>query len=114
MQLNKSELLASKISDELKERLGDRISSAFSFSRLQEEPWIEFSVEFEAYNFFNIILNYDRGAFGCAIVNGDLGIALPNSQEWYDQADMSIFCEELQKQLELRIPDKFLEYNGWK
>lgn len=114
MELNKAEILASKVSDELKERLGDRISSAFSFYRIQDDPWIEFSIEFSVYNFFNIIFNYDRGSFGCSIVNGNLGISLPNSQKWYDKADMDIFCKELQEQLELRIPDKFLEHNGWK
>ncbi|MBF2477013.1 hypothetical protein IA829_13895 [Listeria seeligeri] len=114
MQLNEAELLAYKISDELKDNLGERISSSFSFSRIQEKPWIEFSIEFVAYNFFNIILNYDRGSFGCAIVNGDLAISLPNSQKWYDKADMNVFCKELQVQLELRIPDKFLEYYDWK
>lgn len=41
-------------------------------------------------------------------------INLDNSQKLYDKADMNIFLKELQQQLELRIPDKFLEYNGWK
>ncbi|MBF2519423.1 hypothetical protein IA940_05755 [Listeria marthii] len=114
MQLSKAEVLASKVSDEIEERLRDKISSSFSICKTQDEPWIEFSIEFSAYNFFNIILNYDRGSFGCSIVNGGLGIALPNTQKWYDKADMDIFCKELQEQLELRIPDKFLVYNGWK
>ncbi|WP_271002435.1 hypothetical protein [Listeria seeligeri] len=94
-QLNEAELLAYKISDELKENLGERISSSFSFSRIQETPWIEFSIEFVTYNFFNIILNYNRGSFGCAIVNGDLAISLPNSQEWYDKADMNVFLQRI-------------------
>ncbi|MBM7542023.1 hypothetical protein [Amphibacillus cookii] len=41
-------------------------------------------------------------------------IELKNSQEWYDKADMDVFCQELQEQLELRIPDKFLGHYGWK
>ncbi|CBW86066.1 Hypothetical CDS [Listeria ivanovii subsp. ivanovii PAM 55] len=73
-----------------------------------------FNMQFKMYDYFFIALNYDRGSFGCAIINGDLVISLPNSQKWYDNADMNIFCKELQMQLELRIPDKFLEYNGWK
>ncbi|MFL0251967.1 hypothetical protein ACJDT4_16225 [Clostridium neuense] len=40
--------------------------------------------------------------------------ALKNSQKWYEKADFDIFCKELQQQLELRIPDKFLEAYGWK
>lgn len=114
MQLNKAELMASDFCDKLKAFFNEKVTSSFTFSRLQEQPWIEFSIEFVAYNYFNLVLNYDRGSFGCAIVNGDKGISLPNSQQWYDEADMDIFFKELQEQLELRIPDKFLEYHGWK
>jgi len=39
-------------------------------------------MHFQMYNYFNVILNYDRGAFGCAIVTGDVGIRLDNSQKW--------------------------------
>jgi hypothetical protein len=66
------------------------------------------------YNYYNVILNYDRARFGCAIDNGNAGISLENSQKWYDKADMDIFLMELQQQIELRIPDKFLTSNGWK
>ncbi|HEM1754074.1 TPA: hypothetical protein U0Z72_003039, partial [Listeria monocytogenes] len=46
MQLSKAEVLASKVSDEIEERLGDKISSSFSIYKTQDEPWIEFSIEF--------------------------------------------------------------------
>lgn len=45
---------------------------------------------------------------------GNKKIPLKNSRKWYDKADMNTFFKELQEQLELRIPDKFLKYNGWK
>ena len=75
---------------------------------------MEFSMSFVAYNYYVIYLNYDRGCFGCCIATGDMGIGLENSQEWYEKADMNIFCRELEQQIELRIPDKFLIANGWK
>ncbi|WP_255387549.1 hypothetical protein [Listeria sp. ILCC792] len=65
------------------------------------------------YNYFYIALNFDRGSFGCAIINGELGIGLENSQKWYDKADLTVFCKELQEDLESRIPDKFLQRKGW-
>ena len=113
--------LQSKISDDLIDELIDLLDSYFNdriddFVVLEKTdlPYTMFSIRFNMYKYYNVILNYDRGAFGCAIINGDLGIDLENSQEWYDKADMNIFCQELEKQLELRIPDKFLEHYGWK
>jgi len=41
-------------------------------------------------------------------------IGLENSQKWHEKADFAVFCKELREQLELRIPNKFLEANGWK
>ena len=66
------------------------------------------------YKYFYVVLNYDRGSFGCGIPSGNLCVSLDNSQQWYDEADMNIFLKELEQQIELRIPDKFLEFYGWK
>ena len=41
-------------------------------------------------------------------------VSLENSQKWFDEADMNIFLKELEQQLKLRIPDKFLDFYGWK
>lgn len=62
-----------------------------------------------------ILFSYDKGRIGCSIQYGEKAfIQLDNSQKWYEETDFEIFCEELQKQIELRIPDKYLEANGWK
>lgn len=113
MQLNEAKKLAMNISKQIRDYFKDKVDN-FSTFNVMDQPHIEFSIEFKAYDYFTIILNYDRGRFGCAINNGSNGIALNNSQKWYDQADMNIFFKELEQQLELRIPDKFLEYHGWK
>jgi hypothetical protein len=47
-------------------------------------------------------------------MNGNRYVPLENSQNWYDEADMEIFLKELKEQIELRIPDKFLKFYGWK
>lgn len=39
-------------------------------------------------------------------------ISLENSQKWWEEADISVFLEELQQEIELRIPEKFLEAKG--
>ncbi|EOE7227529.1 TPA: hypothetical protein UL418_000605 [Clostridioides difficile] len=66
-------------------------------------------------DYFIVLFNYDKGVIGCSIQYGENSfISLENSQKWYEKADFDVFCKELKKQLELRIPDKFLEANGWK
>ncbi|WP_240189983.1 hypothetical protein [Bacillus sp. P14.5] len=107
------ESIKNEIKNALKKHFDDRIGSFSVFSQT-DIPYTMFSLQFTAYNYFNVILNYDRGSFGCSIVTGDAGIGLKNSQKWYDEADLDVFCKELREQLELRIPDKFLEYHGWK
>ena len=113
MQLNKADKMAINISEKFSDYFNDEIEN-ISISETTDNPYIMFTIQFTLYNYFNIIFNYNRGAFGCSIVQGDVGIKLKNSQKWYDKADMNVFFKELQQQLELRIPDKFLEYNGWK
>ncbi|MEN6411612.1 MAG: hypothetical protein ABFC84_02475 [Veillonellales bacterium] len=110
---NNAEDIAIDIINKLKNYFGSRFEG-FSVCSITDEPYKMFSIKFTAYNYFSIILNYDRGSFGCSISNGGEGIALKSNQNWYDKADMNIFFKELEQQIELRIPDKFLEFYGWK
>jgi len=113
MQLNKADKIAFNISDKLNNYFADRIDNISIFNTT-EEPYTMFNISFKAYDYFIILFNYDRGRFGCTIDGGSAGITLKNSQKWYDTADMNVFLQDLQQQIELRIPDKFLEYHGWK
>ena len=98
----------------LRDKFGNKIDDVQIFN-IAEIPYKTFSVKFSAYNYFIVLFNYDRGIIGCSIEYGkESFIGLENSQEWYEKADFDVFCKELQEQLELRIPDKFLEANGWK
>ena len=111
---NDVETLLDEIIDTLKEYFGDKITSSFTINEMTDTPYLMFNFSFIMYDFFNVVFNYDRGYFGCYIVVGDKKIPIRSSQEWFEQADMKVFCKELEEQLELRIPDKFLEYHGWK
>lgn len=113
MQISKGENLALEIANIIEEYFGERVDDV-SVESVIEEPHLEFSMDFIAYNYYVIKLNYDRGRFGCCIAMSGMDIGLDNSQKWYDEADMNIFCQELEKEIELRIPDKFLEAKGWK
>ena len=64
-------------------------------------------------DYFVLVFNYDRGHFGCNIVYGNDAIALLNSIEWDDDCDFTIFWKEIDEQIRLRIPDKYLQAHGW-
>ncbi|TGA98739.1 hypothetical protein E4665_07765 [Sporolactobacillus shoreae] len=113
MQTKNSDILSDEIIDKLSNYFSNKIDD-FMVSDTTDTPYTMFKIEFVMYKFFNIVLNYDRGRFGCSIINGSRFITLDNSQKWYDKADMDIFLKELEEQLKLRIPDKFLEHYGWK
>ena len=110
---NKITQMASDFCDVIMERFGERVDDFVILDVIEDPNWRAFSVKFKAYNYFPIRLNYDRGRFGCCISFGEYGIGLDNSQEWWDTADFDIFFDDLERELELRIPDKFLKAKGW-
>lgn len=113
LQYDNYEVIEYELQTLLSNYFGDRIGS-FTISGQRNKPFVALHMEFTVYNFYNIILNYERGSFGCAIRGGNnIGIALPNSQKWYEQADLDVFVKELDKEIRLRIPDKYLEHYGW-
>ncbi|SDZ50599.1 hypothetical protein SAMN05421736_11532 [Evansella caseinilytica] len=113
MQNKNSETISDEIIDKLSEYYQKGIDD-FAVLRATDSPYTMFQIEFVMYKYFNIVLNYDRGRFGCSILNGNKYLPLENSQKWYDKADMNVFLKELDEQIKLRIPDKFLEFYGWK
>jgi|SRR5690625_1140465 len=114
LQHNSYQEITTYLKRKLIDHFQNKIGTTFSIFNQTDEPYTMFNMQFTMYNYFNILLNYDRGAFGCVIINGNYGIGIDSSQKWYDTADIDIFLQELQQQIELRIPDKFLEYYGWK
>ena len=115
MELNKTaDEMSDIIARMLRNKFGNKIDDVQIFN-IVEIPYKTFSVKFSAYNYFVVLFNYDRGIIGCNIQYGEKSfIVLENSQKWYEKADFDVFYKELQEQLELRIPDKYLEANGWK
>lgn len=115
MQLNETEEMASKLSKMIRGEFGNRIGSSEIFNVFDDESHRTFSVRFHAYNYFIIVFNYDKGRIGCSIQYGEKNyISLENSQQWYEDTNFEIFLKELQEQIELRIPDKFLIAKGWR
>lgn len=44
---------------------------------------------------------------------GDDAIALPNDREWDNDCDFAAFWKNVDEQIRLRIPDKYLQAYGW-
>ena len=112
-KLNDTHQMAIRFSTIAREKMGDKVDNFCIFNVYDDVNHRAFSIDFEAYNYFVIRLNYDQGRFGCNIIAGERMIALNNSQEWWDEANFDIFFMELQKELELRIPDEYLRAHGW-
>jgi len=96
-----------------KDLLGSKIQG-ISVYDITDEPYKMFSLKFTAYKYFVVVMNYDRGHFGCCISYGADAIGLDTNKQWDDNGDLTDFWKEIDLQLQLRIPDKFLTANGWK
>lgn len=115
MNLNNTDKMAMEVTNYLEKNLGNKIQDCSIFNVIDDRNYRAFSIRFKAYDYFIVLFNYDKGVIGCSIQYGENSfIGLENSQKWYEKADFDVFSKELQEQLELRIPNKFLEANGWK
>ena len=113
MQYDNYEVVIYELETLLSNYFDDKIS-AFTIYGQRNRPFVAFHMEFTLYNFYNIILNYERDSFGCAIIHSDKhGVSLPNSQKLYEKAELDIFVKELDEEIRLLIPDKFLQHYGW-
>lgn len=113
MQNKGYDVISRQLTLEIRKYFKDKVGT-FALMNCTDTPYTEFRMEFQMYKYVNVVLIYDRGSIGCSIPSGTVMIPLDNSQQWYDKFDMQQFLRELEIQLELRIPDKFLEYYGWK
>ena len=113
MQRNKSNEIARDIIRTAKETFNEKINNITLFN-LTDEPYKMFSIKCTIYNYFVLVFNYDRGHFGCSISSGNDAISLDSSKEWDNNCGLDEFWSDIDMQLRLRIPDKFLEANGWK
>lgn len=113
MQLNETENMAIKFNNEVRKTFGERVDDFCILDVVDDPNHRAFSVEFNAYDYYPIIFNYDMGRIGFNICYGVKRIGLKSSQKWWDEVDFDIFFKELKEELEIRIPDKFLKARGW-
>ena len=109
---NNAEKIEEFIITELKNRFNGKVDN-FVISESTDIPYTMTSIVFRMYKYFHVRFNYDRGRFACVIINGEYGINIETSEKWFEEADFDKFFGDLQEQIELRIPDKFLAHYGW-
>lgn len=114
MQRRSVDDMAEFIMGRLIEYFGNRIGGFVLEEKADSDSYQGFTIEFNAYNYFPIVFRYDRGHIGFSICYGERNIGLNNSQKWLEKADFNQMLQELKEELELRIPDKYLESRGWK
>jgi len=97
----------------LRDYFNDRIEG-YSIYDITDDPYQMFTISFTLYNYYNLVLKYNRGKIEFVIlVNKYDGISLKISQTWLDKADLNVLCKELDEMVRIRIPDKYLAYYNW-
>ena len=97
MEFNETQTMAINFTKMAKEKMGDKVKDFCILDVYDDANNRAFSVEFTAYDYFPIRLNYERGRFGCCILYGERTVALSNSQQWWEEADFTVFFKELAK-----------------
>lgn len=113
LELNETEKMASDFIDAIDKRMGEQVDN-FVLDDVSDDPrYRTFTIRLLAYNYFHVYIRFDRGSILCALKDSDSYILLPNSQENYSKMDIDKFVEELRREIELRIPDKYLKAHGY-
>lgn len=98
-----------KMCDYFQEKVKDFVISDL----IDDMNYRSFIIEFNAYNYFPMRFCYDKGRISCGICFGTRVIRLNNRQKWWEEIDLEVYFKELQSDIELRIPDKYLKAHGW-
>ena len=72
-----------------------------------------FTIRFEAYESFTLYIHYNAGNYSCYFMIGGVKFHFKGVQEYFETEDYETLFSEIKQELELRLPDKFLEARGW-
>jgi len=115
MELNKMKKLALDFSDIVEIVFKDKIDSIV-IDDINDEPSQQtFKLEFKAYDFFAIEFDYENDLCEFFIVfTKEAKISLTKEPAVYSQiSDWDEYLKGIKDEIELRIPDKFLQAKGW-
>ena len=104
----------SNVASKIKKNLGEKIED-LSICEVTETDDGEmiFDIIFEIYNYFVIVMKYDRGLIQFIIKQPeDMYIPLTDVA-FYSDENLEESLRKLCEEAELRIPDKYLAKYGW-
>lgn len=98
----------------IREKFGDKIGGIEIFDVVNEPSHWAFRIRFIAYDYFVVVFNYELDIIGFSIeINEERYISVLSGHNCYSEIDFEKYLQEVQKSLELRIPDKYLKAKGW-
>ena len=112
-QLTETHKMAMRFGEEIRKRLGNIMGGTILDDVSDTPHYRTFTMCFLMYDYIHVFINYTRGAIACSVRDGDCYVFLKNSQEEYSKMDIDKFVEELQQEVKLRIPDKYLKAHGY-
>lgn len=115
MQASSMLELARETRKKIRKSFGNKVDTIVAYDIIEDPNHSAFKLKFMAYDYFGIQFSYELGLIGFSIVlNDEFGISLSKQKYAYsDIEDWDSYLHEVMKEIELRIPDKFLEAKGW-
>ena len=114
MELNNVESLADAFCDTLERVFGDKIVDILIFDIDDEPDHRTFKLNFAAYNYFWVEFDYENDWCEFFIVlNEACKQSLYSKTKFSEITDWDAYLTEIMKEIELRIPEKFLKAKGW-
>ena len=112
--LNKNaEAMADEVVDSLQKIMG-KATKAFRTRDLRDDGGKTFTVEFLAYDYYWMGINCEAGIVIPYIIMGDHIIKLKELEGWWEKMTLDSWVGDLDNEIRLRIPDKYLMEKGWK
>lgn len=113
MRNTKASIMADEVIDSLIKHIG-KGATDFQVKGINEDPNHKtFIVEFKAYEFYWVGIDYEKGRVTPYIVEGAHIIKLKNITSWWEEMTLDLWVDKLDMELKLRIPDKYLINKGW-
>ena len=114
MQLNKMKKLALDFSDIVEIVFKDKIDDIMIYDIIDEPDHRTFKLNFAAYNYVWVEFDYENDCCEFFIVlNEACKQTICNRTKFSEITDWDAYLTEIMKEIELRIPEKFLKAKGW-
>lgn len=113
MQKNNNKNIVDNLVKEIQNYFGNKAKD-FVTEILFENPFLSFSIYFKLYNYYFVTINYEDCSIGTGILNGTYVMGIETKKrDLNDGIPLTDFFKEIDKEIRLRIPDKFLKAKGW-